>query len=78
VPPIPVVEEARAASAVPVVPPIEVEPLTVAPERPATARARDVVLPRSVVASWSLFVLLAQGLAFVAGLLAGHYLWRVH
>jgi DNA-directed RNA polymerase subunit RPC12/RpoP len=77
VPPVPVVEEAQPEAA-PVVPPIQVEPLTVAPERPATARARDVVLPRSVVASWSLFVLVAQGLAFVAGLLAGHYLWRVH
>jgi hypothetical protein len=42
------------------------------------SRARDLVLPRSVVASWSLFVLLAQALAFLAGLLAGHYIWRVH
>ncbi len=77
VPPVPVVEEAPEAAG-PVVPPIQVEPLTVAAERPATARARDVILPRSVVAAWSLFVLVAQGLAFVAGLLAGHYLWRVH
>lgn len=41
-------------------------------------RARDVVLPRSVVLAWSLFVLLALALAFSAGLLAGHYVWRVH
>ena len=32
---------------------------------------------RSVVATWSLFVLLAQALAFLAGLLAGHFIWRV-
>jgi hypothetical protein len=31
-----------------------------------------------VVATWSLLVLVAQALAFVAGLLAGHYVWRIH
>ncbi len=41
-------------------------------------RSRDLVLPRSVVASWSLFVILALALAFAAGLFAGHYVWRVH
>ncbi len=41
-------------------------------------RSRDLVLPRSVVASWSLFVIVALALAFMAGLLAGHYVWRVH
>lgn len=44
----------------------------------ATARGRDLILPRSVVAAWSLFVLLALAFAFLAGLLAGHYVWRVH
>ena len=38
-------------------------------------RSRDLVLPRSVVASWSLFVLCALALAFAAGLLAGHFVW---
>jgi hypothetical protein len=47
-------------------------------EERTTHRSRDIQLPRSVVASWSLFVLLAQALAFLAGLLAGHYLWRIH
>jgi hypothetical protein len=42
------------------------------------ARSRDLVLPRSAVTAWSLFVLLALTLAFFAGLLAGHYVWRVH
>jgi hypothetical protein len=60
------------------VPPIRIEPPTLATERMTASRTRDLVLPRSVVASWSLFVLLAQALAFVAGLLAGHFIWRVH
>jgi hypothetical protein len=69
---------APAAAAEPVVPPIRLEPPSLVSERTPSLRARDIVLPRTVVASWSLFVLLAQALAFVAGLLAGHYLWRVH
>jgi hypothetical protein len=60
------------------VPPIRLESTRIADTRVAPPRSRDVVLPRSAVATWSLFVLLAQGLAFVAGLLAGHFLWRVH
>lgn len=43
-----------------------------------TTRARDLVLPRSVVAAWSLFVLFALAFAFLTGLLAGHFIWRVH
>ena len=42
------------------------------------ARSRDLILPRSVVASWSLLVLFGLVFAFMAGLLAGHYVWRVH
>jgi hypothetical protein len=62
------------------VPPIQVE--TRRGDRDVEAygrvRARDVVLPRSVVLAWSLFVLLALAAAFGAGLLAGHFVWRVH
>jgi hypothetical protein len=66
------------SAADPVLPPIRVEPPSLATERTSLVRTRDIVLPRSVVATWSLLVLLAQALAFVAGLLAGHYVWRVH
>ena len=72
----PVVPPREAVEAV--VPPIRVESPTLAVERMPTVRSRDLVIPRSVVAFWSLFVLLALALAFLAGLLAGHYLWRVH
>jgi hypothetical protein len=41
------------------------------------ARRNDVALPRTVVVLWSFFVILALALAFTAGLLAGHFLWRV-
>jgi DNA-directed RNA polymerase subunit RPC12/RpoP len=61
-----------------VVPPIRVAAPSIIPERPTAVRSRDLVLPRSVVATWSLLVLVAQAMAFVAGLLVGHFLWRVH
>ncbi len=59
-----------------ILPPIQTEPVAIRLARPTT-RARDITLPRSVVTAWSLFVLLALALAFAAGLLAGHFLWRV-
>ena len=39
-------------------------------------RRNDVILPRSAVLLWSFFVVAALGAAFVAGLLAGHYVWK--
>jgi hypothetical protein len=66
-----------AAAPDPVVPTIEIEPVKIARER-TPGRARDLTIPRTVVVFWSFFVLIAQALGFVAGLLAGHYLWRVH
>jgi hypothetical protein len=78
VPPAPPAAAQPPAPPPPLVPPIRVEPPSLGKERASTMRARDIVLPRSVVASWSLLVLVAQALAFIAGLLAGHYVWRVH
>ena len=64
-----------------VVPPIQIDarPVAARPTRtPPPPRPRDLILPRSVVTAWSLFVLLALGFAFFAGLLAGHFVWKVH
>lgn len=62
-----------------VIPPIRLDaPTLKAPARALPPRPRDLVLPRSVVTAWSLFVLLALAFAFLSGLLAGHYVWRVH
>jgi len=69
-------------------PMIQVDPLAIRPEGPPASaplppapaltkpRARDVVMPRTVMIAWSLFVLLALALAFLSGLLTGHFLWR--
>ena len=48
------------------------------PSRSVILKPRDLVIPRSVVASWSILVLAAVGFAFAAGLLIGHYVWRFH
>jgi DNA-directed RNA polymerase subunit RPC12/RpoP len=58
-----------------VVPSIQLEPPSIAPARGTVSRHRDVVMPRTAVVAWSLFVLLALLAAFAAGLLAGHFLW---
>ncbi len=58
---------------------IRPDPPTPRPAPPppaATPRRGDLVIPRVVVVSWSLFVLGALWLAFVAGLLAGRYVWK--
>jgi hypothetical protein len=78
VPPTPVVAPEPDPVVSPIVPPIKIESPPLVQSRTTPARPRDLVLPRSVVASWSLFVLMAQALAFLAGLLAGHYIWKVH
>jgi hypothetical protein len=60
-----------------VVPPIRLD--TEAIRTPVDAEPRgihQVVLPASVVLAWSLFVLLAIPMAFLAGLMIGHFLWR--
>jgi hypothetical protein len=62
-----------------VIPPIRIDARPVAPTtRSLPARPRDLILPRSIVTAWSLFVLLALGFAFFTGLLAGHFVWKIH
>ena len=41
-----------------------------------TARARDVVLPRTAAVAWAMFALLALAFAFTSGLFVGHTLWK--
>jgi phage FluMu protein Com len=78
-PPIPIVPPDEPVPDV-ALPPIRLDqPKTIIERAPtAAARPRDIVLPRSVVLTWSLFVLLALALAFAAGLLAGHFVWKEH
>lgn len=54
---------------------VRIEPSDHEPERLATPRSRDVVLPRTAVVLWSFVMLLALVCAFAAGLLVGHFLW---
>ncbi len=42
---------------------------------PRSRPTRDVVMPRSAVIVWSLFVLMSLFVALVAGILIGHFLW---
>jgi hypothetical protein len=58
------------------IPPIEIEPPTILPPGVEIRRVREVVLPASVVLAWSLFVLAAVAMSFLAGLMIGHFLWK--
>ena len=57
-------------------PQIEIEPPSILPPGTEIRRVSEVVLPASVVLAWSLFVLAGIALAFVAGLMMGHFLWK--
>jgi DNA-directed RNA polymerase subunit RPC12/RpoP len=61
-----------------VIPPIQIEPwsATILPPSTEPRRIHEVTLPASVVVAWSLFVLVAVAMSFVAGLMIGHFLWR--
>jgi hypothetical protein len=54
---------------------IDLDPPTISRPSAEKRTIREVVLPASVVLAWSLFVLFALGIAFIAGLLVGHFLW---
>jgi hypothetical protein len=59
-----------------VLPEISIEPPTILPRDHQVRHVREVVLQPATVLAWSLLVLLAVPLAFVAGLLMGHYVWK--
>ncbi len=57
---------------------VETPTVSAAPKLAPASRRRDgnVVLAQSVLISWSLFVVLALAISFVAGLLVGHFFWK--
>lgn len=56
---------------------IQVEPPSIRRDRAESERpAHDVVLSPLIVLAWSLLVLMAVPLAFLAGLLTGHFVWK--
>lgn len=60
-----------------VVPPIRLESEAIRPPQDAEPRAiREIVMPASVVLVWWLFALSAIPMAFLAGLMIGHFLWK--
>jgi hypothetical protein len=65
------------APASPVVPPIEIEPPSLLPPNREFRPVHEVVLPATVVLAWSLFGLIGIATSFLAGLMVGHYFWRM-
>jgi hypothetical protein len=59
-------------------PPIKIEPPSILPPGTEIRRVSEVVLPAPVVLASSLFVLAGIALAFVAGLMIGHFLWKTY
>jgi hypothetical protein len=59
-----------------VVPPIEIETSSLRAPVTEARIIHEVILPAAVVLAWSVFVLAAIALSFLAGLLVGHFLWR--
>ncbi len=64
------------AGIAPVLPPIDIEPSTILPRDHPIRPVREVVLQPTTVLAWSLMVLMSIPMAFVAGLLIGHFVWK--
>ncbi len=56
---------------------VEVAPVRSERTYPRNPSSQPLLTP-GILASWSLFVFVAVGLAFVAGLLVGHFVWKGH
>lgn len=74
-PPTPTEIEAGAEDEV-VLPSIRVDPPSITAREDPRPGVREVTLSPAVVLAWSLLVLLAVPLAFLAGLLTGHFIWK--
>ena len=57
-------------------PRIQVEPPSILPPGREVRPASEVVLQPATVLAWSLLVLMAMPMAFLAGLLLGHFVWK--
>ncbi len=60
------------------VPPIEIEPPSVRAAGQEIRRSHEVILPASVVLVCEIFVLVGLAFSFIAGLMIGHFIWKVH
>jgi phage FluMu protein Com len=71
------VDLAQVDPEVPGMPEIQVDVAPVTVDRSAPRRnPGDVVLSQSILVSFSVFVILALGISFLAGLFTGHYFWK--
>jgi hypothetical protein len=57
-------------------PAITIEPPSILPREREYKTVQEVILQPATVLAWSLLVLMALPMAFVAGLLIGHFVWR--
>jgi len=60
----------------PALPPIDIEPPTILPRDHPIRPVHEVVLQPTTVLAWSLMVLMSIPMAFAAGLLLGHFVWK--
>jgi hypothetical protein len=60
-----------------VLPEISIEPPSILPANRQAGPVREVLIQPAVLLVWSMIVLLSLPMAFIAGLLIGHFLWRV-
>jgi hypothetical protein len=55
---------------------ITIEPTTILPPGREIQPVHEVILQPATVLAWSLLVLLSLPMAFIAGLLIGHFVWK--
>lgn len=57
-------------------PPINIEPPRILPSGREFRTVQEVILQPATVLAWSLLVLMALPMAFIAGLMIGHFVWK--